>query len=78
MFLPKFHCVLNPNERVWCQAKCHSRQYTNYTLVRLRNIVNPALDSVSTDLIRKYFRKVGDYERAYIEGGKEAESAVKV
>ena len=81
VFLPKFHCVLNAIERVWCQAKCHSRQYTNYMLVRLRNIVNPALDSVSTDLIRKYFRKVGDYERAYIEGkkaGKEVESAVKV
>ena len=80
-FLPKFHCELNPIERVWGQAKCYSRQYTNYTLVRLRNIINPALDSVSTDLIRKYFRKVGDYERAYIEGkkaGKEVESAVKV
>ena len=81
MFLPKFHCELNPIERVWGQAKCYSRQYTNYTLVCLCKIVNPALDSVTTDLIRKYFRKVGDYERAYIEGkkaGKEVESAVKV
>ena len=43
--------------------------------------INPALDSVSTDLIRKYYRKVGDYEKAYIEGkaaGKEVENAVKV
>ena len=81
VFLPKFHCELNPIERVWGQAKCYSRQYTNYTLVQLRNIINPALNSVSADLIRKYFRKVGDYERAYIEGkkaGKEVESAVKV
>ena len=36
VFLPKFHCELNPIERVWGQAKCYSRQYTNYTLVRLR------------------------------------------
>ena len=59
----------------------NARQYANYTLVRLRKIVNPALDSETTDLIRNYFRKVGDYERAYIEGkkaGKEVESAVKV
>ncbi len=43
--------------------------------------VNPTLDSVSTDLIRKYFRRVLEYERAYLEGkkaGKELEQAVKV
>ena len=81
VFLPKFHCELNPIERVWGQAKCHCRQYSNYTLARLRNIIHPALDSVSTDLILKYFRKIGDYEMAYIEGkkaGKEVENAVKV
>ena len=81
LYLPKFDCELNPIERVWGQAKCYTRQYSNYSLVRLRNIVNPALDSVNTDLIQKYFRKVGDYERAYMEGesaGKEVENAVKV
>ena len=77
--VPKFHCELNPIERVWGQAKCYSRQYTNYTLARLHNIINPALDSVSTDLIQDYYRKVGDYEKAYIEGkaaGKEVENAL--
>ena len=79
--VPKFHCELNPIERVWGQAKGYSRQYTNYTLARLRNIINPALDSVSTDLIQDYYRKVGDYEKAYIEGkaaGKEVKNALKV
>ena len=57
LYLPKFHCELNPIERVWGQAKCYTRQYSNYSLVRLRSIVNPALDSVNTDLIQKYFRK---------------------
>ena len=55
--------------------------YTNYTLVRLRTIIDPALDSVSTDLIRKYLRRVNEYERAYLEGkkgGKQLEQAVKV
>lgn len=80
-FLPKFHCELNPIERVWGQAKKYSRAHTNFTLVRLRTIIDPALDSVSTDLIRKYFRRVKEYEKAYLDGkkaGRELEQAVKV
>lgn len=68
------------HERVWGQAKSYSQQYTNYTLACLHNIMNPALDSVSTDFIRKYYRKVEDYERACIEGkkaGKEVEVLLK-
>ena len=79
-FFPKFHCELNPIERVWGQSKRYCRTYTNFTLVKLRQILNPALDSVTTDLIRKYFRKARDYEKAYREGlkaGREVEDAVK-
>ena len=54
-FLPKFHCELNPIKRVGGQA----------WLPRLHNIMHPALDSVTPELIRKYFRKVLDYEKAY-------------
>ena len=61
-FLPKFHCEMNPIERVWGQSKRYCRAYTNFTLVNLRQILNPALDSVSTELIRKYFRKARDYD----------------
>ena len=52
IFLPKFHCELNPIERVWGQAKVYTRAHTNFTFVRLRNIIDPGLDSVSVDLIR--------------------------
>ena len=48
--------------------------------MKLQQILNPALESVSTDLIRKYFRKARDYEKAYSEGLKarrEVEDAVK-
>ncbi len=65
IFLPKFHCELNPIERVWGQAKKYSRAHTNFTFIRLRTIIDPSLDSVS----------------AYLEGkqvGKELEQAVKV
>ena len=68
-------------EGQWGQAKVYSHAYTNFMLPGLRSIVNPALDSVSTDLMRKYFRRVLEYEKAYLEGkkaGKELEAAVKV
>ena len=79
-FLPKFHCELNAIERVWGQAKVYGRAYTNFTLAKLRQVINPALDSVTVDLICKYCRKARDYENAYLEGhkaGKEVENAVK-
>ncbi len=66
--LPKFHCELNSIERVWGQAKRQTRSVCDYSLSGLRSAVRPALDSVSTDLIRKYFRKSRDYARAYNAG----------
>ena len=52
---------MNPIERVWGQAKKHTRMYTNFTLPGLRKIITLALDSVTLDLIRKYFRKAREY-----------------
>ena len=69
-FLPKFHCELNAIERVWAQAKIYCRAHTNFTLVKLRKIIYPTLDSVSVDFIRKFSRKARDYEQAYREGHK--------
>ena len=81
IFIPKFHCEFNPIERVWGQAKVFTRKYTTFKITGLRKILNPALDSVDLDLIRKFFRKVLEYERAYIEGkkaGNEVEKAIKL
>lgn len=81
VLIPKFHCELNPIERVWGQAKVHTRKYTPFKIARLRQILNPALDSVGVELIRKFFRRVLEYERAYTEGkkaGNEVEKAIKV
>lgn len=36
IFLPKFHCKLNPIERVWGQAKVYTHAHTNFTFARLR------------------------------------------
>ena len=50
-FLPKYHCELNPIERVWAQAKRYSKAYCKYSIVSLRKNVVPALESVSLDSI---------------------------
>ena len=80
LYYPKFHCELSPIERVWCQSKKYTQKYANGTIVRLRCIVPEGLDSVSTELIKKYFRTCRDYERAYREGvtGRDVEAKVKL
>ena len=40
LYLPKYHCELNPIERNWCHAKKVSRQYVNGSIVRLRGTTN--------------------------------------
>ena len=80
MFIPKFHCELNPIERVWCHAKHYTRTHCDYSFPNLEKIIDTALDSVSIELIRKYFRKVREYQRAYREGnalGKEMHNILK-
>ena len=49
-------------ERVWGQSKRYCRAHTNFALVKLREILNPAFNSVTVDLMKKYFRKAREYE----------------
>ena len=81
IFIPKFHCELNPIERVWAQSKKYTRAHCDYSFKGLESTIIPALDSVTLDSIRKFFRKMRDYMHAYKEGliaGPELEKAVKV
>ena len=80
IFIPKYHCELNPIERVWGHAKQYTRTHCDYSFRGLKRTIGPALNSVSTDLMRKYFRRVREYVRAYREGhkaGPEVEKALK-
>ena len=65
MFIPKFHCEINPIERVWCRSKQYTRAHCDYTFPGLEQTIELALDSVDVQLMRKYFRKVREYHRAY-------------
>ena len=81
MFIPKFHCEINPIECVWCSAKQYTRACCDYTFQGLEQTIKKALDSVNVEMIRKYFRKVREYHKAYrnnIEIGKEMQKALKV
>ena len=68
IFIPKIHCEFYPIERCWGHAKCYTREHSDYTFAGLERTIKPTLNSVSLDLIRKYFRKVREITRAYREG----------
>ena len=74
IFYPKFHCELSPIERVWCQSKKYTRAYTDGTITRLRKI---ALDRVTVEQMKKFFRTCRDYENAG-GTGREVEECVKI
>ena len=57
---------LTPLKEYGARSKFTTGMHTNFTLVWPRRTVGPALDSVQADLIRKYFRRVDEYERAYL------------
>ena len=81
LFVPKFHCELNPIERVWGEAKRYTRSHCDYSFAGLERTIVPALESVRLDTIRKYFRKCREYMQAYRQGsagGKDVEQAVKL
>ena len=78
--LPKFHCELNPTERVWAQSKKYAKAYSNYSIVSLRKNIIPALESVPLESIKKHFCKIRHYMFAYLEGipgGSDLEKMVK-
>ena len=68
IFIPKFHCELNPIERCWSQSKRYTRAYCNYTIMGLRKTIPKALESITLDNIRNYFDRVKRYMYGYLEG----------
>ena len=80
IFIPKFYCELNPIEASWGQSKRYTRSHCDYSFPGLEKNINPGLNSVTLDQIRKYFRKMRETMHAYREGhtaGPELEKALK-
>ena len=65
---------------VWAESKRYTREHCDYSFKGLEATIDPALDSISIDLIRKFFRKVREYLAAYREGitiGPQMQAALK-
>ena len=80
LFIPKYHCELNPTERCWGKSKVHTRSPCNYSITGLRQVWREVLETVSVGDIREYFRRVREYMRGYQAGNEgviAVESAVK-
>ncbi len=68
IYLPKFHCELNPIERVWCHSKKFTRAHCNGNIGRLRKVVPESFQQVTKETIGRFFEKCRDFESAYRSG----------
>jgi len=61
LFLPKYHCELDPIEAYWGAAKCFARANCDYSFEGLKSCVPTSLESVPLASIRKFFRRCGHF-----------------
>ena len=78
VFLPKFHCELNPVERIWATAKRYTRDRCTFKLKNLRKLIPKAL-TITLPEIQSYFAHCQAWAAAYAKGMKysEAKACVK-
>ena len=74
----QFHPELNPIERCWATAKQYARAHCDYRFPSLQRVTSRALDSITLEEVRKHFRKVRDYHRAYMAGKNALEAETQV
>jgi hypothetical protein len=68
LFLPKFHCELNPIELAWGASKASCRQDCDYSFPKLKERVPVALDAIEITTIRRWFRLTERFADAYKKG----------
>ena len=68
LFLPKYHCELNPIESYWGASKRYARANCDYSFTGLEKCVPKSLESVSLSCIRKFFRRCTHFIEAYNAG----------
>lgn len=56
-FFPKFHCELNPIERMWAASKQYVRRECDYSFPSLLRNVPKSLSEIPIAQIRKYFQR---------------------
>lgn len=69
-FLPKFHCELNPIERVWAKSKWYIRSWSDQTAATLKKLIPKSFLSVNLthENITNFFNKAKEYALRYLAG----------
>ena len=65
MFLPKYHCELNPIELLWCTVKRQLRSLIDGSIGSLRAHVAVVMSEVKYLWVAKWFRHALSYVRGY-------------
>jgi len=68
IFIPKFHCELNPIKSCWCHSKHYTWSHCDHTFPGLLAIIDQSLNSMTLDMIQKFFQKTQETMQAYREG----------
>ncbi|TFK91730.1 hypothetical protein K466DRAFT_482133 [Polyporus arcularius HHB13444] len=79
IFLPKFHCELNPIEMYWGWSKYRYREVPKKNFEHAKQVAVGILNSCPTDVIRRFINRSWRFMDAYRQGltGKAAEWAVR-
>ncbi|EGN96747.1 hypothetical protein SERLA73DRAFT_75611 [Serpula lacrymans var. lacrymans S7.3] len=68
MYLPKFHCELNPIEMLWGFMKYRYRKVSDGKFLTAKVLVPQCLNMCDTITIRRFFRKTWRYMDSYSKG----------
>ena len=79
LFLPKFHCELNPIECAWGDSKAKCRKECDCSWASLKVRVPTTLDEIPIARIRRWFRLTDRFKDSYEKGltGRLAEFATR-